>query len=65
MYILAMIVILGGYVGLLILQISQNIDISFTPEEKAAIKAAVSNAVQRAIKFLKGVRLWHIEQQKK
>ena len=47
MYILAMIIILGGYVGLLILQTAQNCSISFTPEEKAAIKAAVGNFIER------------------
>ena len=47
MYILAMIIILGGYVGLLILQTAQNCSISFTPEEKAAIKAAAENFMER------------------
>lgn len=47
MYILAMIIILGGYVGLLILQTAQNFSISFTPEEKAAIKAAAENFMER------------------
>ncbi len=47
MYILAMMIILGGYVGLLILQTAQNISISFTLEEKAAIKAAIGNFIER------------------
>lgn len=47
MYILAMMIILGGYVGLLILQTAQNFSISFTHEEKAAIKAAAENLIGR------------------
>ncbi len=47
MYILAMMIILGGYVGLLILQTVQNVSVSFTLEEKAAIKAAVGNFIGR------------------
>lgn len=47
MYILAMMIILGGYVGLLILQTAQNFSISFTLEEKAAIKAAAENFMER------------------
>lgn len=47
MYILAMMIILGGYVGLLILQTVQNFSISFTLEEKAAIKAVAENFMER------------------
>lgn len=47
MYILAMMIILGGYVGLLILQTAQNFSISFSHEEKAAIKAAAENFIGR------------------
>lgn len=41
MYIYAMIFILCAYVGLLILQLAENISDCFSEEEKAAIKAAV------------------------
>lgn len=47
MYIFAMMIILGGYVGLLILQAAQNFSISFTAAEKAAIKAAAENFMGR------------------
>ena len=47
MYIYAMIFILCAYVGLLILQLTANISVSFSEEEKAAIKAVVKSAVDR------------------
>ena len=47
MYILAMIVMLGAASGLLILQTAQNFDISFTEEEKAAMRAAFEDFKER------------------
>lgn len=47
MYIYAIIFILCAYVRLLILQFAANISISFSDEEKAAIKAAVKSAVRK------------------
>lgn len=49
MYKIAIIIVCGAAFGLLILQCGQNFDISFTEAEKAAIKAAISNAVQRVV----------------
>ena len=51
MYIYAMIFILCAYVCLLILQFAANISISFSDEEKAAIKAAVKSAVRKFFGF--------------
>ena len=56
MCILAMIIILGAYIGLLILQTVQNCDISFTEEEKAAMKAAVKAAVRKFIGLIGRLR---------
>ena len=55
MYKIAVIIVCGAAFGLLILQTAQNCGISFTAAEKAAIKAAVSNAVQRVARFCKKV----------
>ena len=45
MYKYAIIFVLCAYVCLLILQLTANIRVSFSDEEKAAIKAAVKSAV--------------------
>lgn len=55
MYKIAVIIVCGAAFGLLILQTAQNCGISFTAAEKAAIKAAVSNAVQRVARLCKKV----------
>lgn len=47
MYIYAMIFILCAYVGLLILQLTANINISFSDAEKRAIKAALRRFFRR------------------
>lgn len=48
MYKIAVIIVCGAAFGLLILQIAQNCSISFTAAEKAAIKAAVGNFIEKA-----------------
>ncbi len=47
MYQIAIIIVCGAAFGLLILQIAQNCSISFTAAEKAAIKAAAENFMER------------------
>lgn len=47
MYQIAIIIVCGAAFGLLILQTAQNFSISFTHEEKAAIKAAAENLMER------------------
>ena len=47
MYQIAIIIVCGAAFGLLILQTAQNCSISFTAEEKAAIKAAAENLIER------------------
>lgn len=47
MYQIAIIIVCGAAFGLLILQTAQNFSISFTSEEKAVIKAAVENFMER------------------
>lgn len=47
MYQIAIIIVCGAAFGLLILQTAQNFSISFTHEEKAAIKAAAENLIER------------------
>lgn len=47
MYQIAIIIVCGTAFGLLILQTAQNFSISFTHEEKAAIKAAAENLIGR------------------
>lgn len=47
MYQIAIIIVCGAAFGLLILQTAQNCSISFTAAEKAAIKAAVGNFIER------------------
>lgn len=47
MYQIAIIIVCGAAFGLLILQTAQNCSISFTHEEKAAIKAAAENFIGR------------------
>ena len=47
MYQIAIIIVCGAAFGLLILQTAQNCSISFTHEEKAAIKAAAENFIER------------------
>lgn len=47
MYQIAIIIVCGAAFGLLILQTAQNCSISFTAEEKAAIKAAAENFMER------------------
>lgn len=47
MYQIAIIIVCGAAFGLLILQAAQNFSISFTSEEKAAIKAAAENFMER------------------
>lgn len=49
MHIYAMIFILCAYVGLLILQLSANISISFSDSEKRAIKEAVCGFFRRVL----------------
>lgn len=55
MYKIAIIIVCGAAFGLLILQTAQNVDLSLTPAEKAAIKAAVKNFVKRVVRFIKKV----------
>ena len=47
MYQIAIIIVCGAAFGLLILQTAQNFSISFTSEEKAAIKAVAENFMER------------------
>ena len=47
MYQIAIIIVCGAAFGLLILQTAQNCSISFTAAEKAAIKAAAENFMER------------------
>lgn len=47
MYQIAIIIVCGAAFGLLILQTAQNCSISFTATEKAAIKAAAENFMER------------------
>lgn len=47
MYQIAIIIVCGAAFGLLILQTAQNFSISFSHEEKAAIKAAAENLIGR------------------
>lgn len=58
MYQIAIIIVCGAAFGLLILQTAQNFSISFTHEEKAAIKAAAEN-------FMGRLKKWRIAQTKK
>lgn len=47
MYKIAVIIVCGAAFGLLILQTAQNVDLSLTDAEKAAIKAAAENFMER------------------
>ena len=47
MYKIAVIIVCGAAFGLLILQTAQNVDLSLTDAEKAAIKAAAENFIGR------------------
>lgn len=53
MYIYAMIFILCAYVGLLILQLTANISVSFSEEEKAIIKATIKSAVRKFFRWIR------------
>lgn len=55
MYKIAVIIVCGAAFGLLILQTAQNVDLSLTDAEKAAIKAAVKKLAKRVVHFIKKV----------